>query len=100
MTPDAAALLDESAQECIAGMQRWITSHTADYRVVPKEMKVWHWRSIEDPRDHNVVVDVRVSGETDDVQQFWTAAGEELDALLERNSSPAKDRLTLGVHWL
>ncbi len=100
VTPEAAEWLDVPAQECIAALKRWITSHAADFAVVPTEMKVWHWRSIEDPRDHNVVIDVHLQGATDEVQRFWTAAGEELDALMERNPSPANDLLTLGVHWL
>jgi hypothetical protein len=99
VTPEAAEWLDAPAQEVIAGLRRWIASHAADFGIAPEEIKVWHWRSIEDPRDHNVVIDVRVTGETGDVQRFWTAASEEFGALMKQNPSPATDLLTLGVDW-
>jgi hypothetical protein len=56
--------------------------------------------AIEDPRDENLVIDVRVRAQTDEALRFWSDASGHLSGLIEHNLSPVSDELTLDFHWL
>jgi hypothetical protein len=96
----ARALLDESADRCIAQFIEWLVpAATARGRYVQR-IAVNRWESREDPDWVEVVILVVMAGRAGEVLDFGAEAGEMLEAVKERTGSPrTQDLLFVRFDW-
>jgi hypothetical protein len=97
---EAAAHLDEKAAAIAEEIADWLRSHAADYGVELLRIRLRHWQSIEDPRSHDLVIEVRVSGSAEQALEFGGAASEVLGRRVMRDPSPAAELLCIETRWL
>ncbi len=100
VAPDVSPLWDKAVEHCIAAFMEWLGRESRERRLPITEARVYRWQSIEDPRDQNLIIEVRVQGQTAAVQEFWTAAAFALEDLIRLNVTPVTDTLTVQFHWL
>ncbi len=96
---DAGAFLDERAAAAVEEIANWVRSHAAEYGVDLIGIRLRHWQSIEDPRSHDLVVDLTVVGDADHALEFRGAASEALGQFVMRNPSPPAELLCMDIHW-
>src|SRR5438093_5670008 len=96
---DAGAFLDDRAAVAVETVADWVRSHAAEYGVKLVGIYLRHWQSIEDPRSHDLVVDLTVVGDADHAIEFRGAASEVLGQFVMRNPSPAAELLCMDIHW-
>jgi hypothetical protein len=96
---DAAALLDERAAKTTEAIADWARSHAAEYGVQLVGIRLRHWQSIEDPRSHDLIVDITVLGAAERALEFQDAVSDTLGQLVLRDPSPAARLLCTEVHW-
>jgi hypothetical protein len=95
----AQALLNDFAREVIQHVGAWVHDHAADYGLRLEGVRARRWRSVEDREWVEVIIEVRVVGDTKAVQRFWDGADRELTALSAQRPDLVEDLLTLHVHW-
>jgi hypothetical protein len=99
VSPDVAPLWDEAAEKCVAEFMSWLGREARARHLPVTSATVYRWRSIEDPRAQNLVIEVRVNADDDEAMRLRSDAIGYLVELVEGNLSPASDGMTLQFHW-